>query len=139
MCLSVAVELVGLDRDAVTSLVATLGSADLLRIEVSPKRWFGSKTPYLLPSEDGGCACSLLSDDADWNAPAWAMEAHLRPKLAATLTAIGQAITCPMVLEALWAGDSPSETVDLDLEVLSDLAARSQLGTKTRYRVAAHT
>lgn len=137
MCLSVSVELVGLDREAVTSLVANLGSADLLLTEVTPKRWLGSKIPYVVLSEGGGCACSLLSEDADWNAPRWAMEPHFLPRLAATITALGDATVCPMVLEARWAGVSSTETIELELDALSDLAARGQLGTKTRYRVAA--
>ena len=138
MCLCVTVELVGLDREAVVSAVDTASqTADVLQVDVTPKRLFGPKTPYLFVTEGGGCACSLLRDDADWEAPTWAMEAHLLRRLAATITALGQSADAPLVFEALWLGDEAEETVELGLEELASLAAASRLGTRTRYVVSA--
>jgi hypothetical protein len=135
MCLSVTVEFVGIERNAVHALIADLPSADLLHVELVPKRWFGSSVPCVGVSEGGGCACSLLTDAADWNAPTWSMESSLLPKLAHTVRVLGRLAAGPMVLEARWSGDSSSSSVTLSLEELSTLAEQGQLGTHTRYIV----
>lgn len=65
----------------------------------------------------------------------WSMTAEGSRRLAATLEAFGRAAGRPIVVEALWQGDPVKETVRLPLLRLTDLAARSQLGTATSYQV----
>jgi len=36
-------------------------------------------------SRDGGCSCSMMADNADWNAPEWALEPETLEGLASAL------------------------------------------------------
>jgi len=59
-----------------------------LRIDVDhPSRWFWARRSPVRAtiSEQGGCACSLLGDDADWGAATWAMRPEVLERLAKTL------------------------------------------------------
>jgi hypothetical protein len=134
MCLFVTIKFDGLDRSQVTELVSNLLPEVKLEIRVPRKRWFGRDELYLSLSEDGGCACGFLTDDADWNAATWAMEPNIRPKLAATIRAIGKAVSCSMTFEAIWGG-KVTQTLEVELEQLAQLAENSRLGTTTRYNV----
>ena len=129
------VELVGLDREAVLSVVESESLEFPLCVDVTRERRFRSRAPYVFLSDGGGCACGMLTDEADWDAPTWDMDRDLAGQLAETITMLGEAAGCDMSLQALWAGDSPTSTVEIDLHALSDLAARSLLGTRTRYLV----
>jgi hypothetical protein len=41
-------------------------------------------------SREGGCSCSLMSDDADWNRPVWDFEPEILEPLAKALQTLGE-------------------------------------------------
>jgi hypothetical protein len=86
-------------------------------------------------SEDGTCACSLLSDDADWNADFWSMRPEIREALARTLEVLTRQGPAHVTVQALWVGEAAREEVSISVKELMALAAAGQLGTRRRYRV----
>jgi hypothetical protein len=79
----------------------------------------------------------LLSDEASWDAPAWAMVPELLPSFAAAIRILGQELPQGFVLRATWEGSEVRHEKVLDAEALADLALASQLNEFTRYRVPA--
>src|SRR3954469_20940808 len=58
-------------------------------VEHPPKSpWAREAAARATISERGGCACSLLSDDADWNAKFWAMRPEVLNRLAQTFQSL---------------------------------------------------
>ena len=99
---------------------------------------FGRGNPRLSISEAGeGCACSMLTDGADWNAPAWDIRPALLPHLANALALISGRAPNGFILEALWAGDKPQESHESSLEELMNIVRANRIGTKARYIVRA--
>ena len=95
--------------------------------------WARDRDAKLLISKDGGCACSMLSEDADWDAEVWAMKAGLLEQLARTLSALAEHGPKGMAVEALWQGEKPERRENVTAEELAALARNSRLGTHTRY------
>src|SRR5438105_1009161 len=85
--------------------------------------------------ERDGCACSLLTDDADWDAPFWSMRPEVLEPLARTLEAVGAAVPEGLMVAALWDGDVPGQEQVLSLHELAAIARAGRLGTRTRYRI----
>jgi hypothetical protein len=90
-------------------------------------------------SEEGGCGCSLLSDDADWNATFWAMRPEVLDQLAQTPPILVDEGPRHLTIEDLWIGDTPRETVKLTSAEFIRLVQASPLGTRTRYELAAES
>jgi hypothetical protein len=86
-------------------------------------------------SEDATCACSLLSDDADWNAESWAMRPEAREALARTIEVPTRQGPSHLTIQAIWIGDISQEEVSVNPKELVALAAAGRLGTRTRYLV----
>lgn len=82
-----------------------------------------------------GCACSLLSDDADWNADSWAMRPEILDRLAETIRVLVEEGPARLTIEALWIGEAPQQTTETTAAELVTLARSSRLGTRTRYEV----
>jgi hypothetical protein len=97
------------------------------------KRWW--RTTNELDISDDGCACSLLTDDADWNAATWDMLEDARLRLARTVEALGNRFPRGFTLEALWIGETPDETRIVTADELAQFVRANALGTKTRYEV----
>ena len=87
-------------------------------------------------SEDGTCSCSLLTDDADWNAEYWDLLPKLRGPLAETVRRVGGRMPEGFTLEALWAGDSYTSECECRLKDLVDAISNNRLGTHVRYTVS---
>ena len=107
-----------------------------LRVVVAPPSWWPwarDRPARATISEDGGCACSLLTDDGDWNAAAWDMRKDVLNSLAKTLEILSTVGPKEMVIEALWDGDDVRETVHVSPKAMSEIARVSGLGTHTRY------
>ena len=110
-----------------------------LRVEIEhPPRWpWAREAPArVVLSENGGCACSLLSDQADWNADAWAMRPEVLEQLARTLQILVEEGPPNLAVEALWVGETPRETIAVTAAELVTLARLSGLGTRTRYELS---
>jgi hypothetical protein len=105
------------------------------------RRWaiFGSKMvgPRLSLPEQLDNEHHLLGDDAEWDAPAWAMEPALLPRFAATMRILGECLPQGFTLRATWVGSEVREERELDAGELANLVLASGLNEFTRYRVPA--
>jgi len=100
--------------------------------------FFGRGNPRLSISDVGeGCACSMLTDEADWNALTWDIQPELLGNLALTLLFISERAPNGYIFEALWAGDKPEKNLEVSLNELLDIVQKNQIGTKARYIVRA--
>lgn len=86
-----------------------------------------------LPDADGGR--DLLTDDAEWDAPSWAMEPDLLPRLAATIHVLDEHLPQGFAFRATWVGSTMRHERQVTVEELADLVLGSQLNEFTRYRV----
>ena len=100
------------------------------------KSFFGRRNARFNISETGeGCACSMLTDDADWNAEFWDLQSALLPHTANLLSLINECVPSGFVFEALWAGDKPAETLTVSFDELRDSVLKNQIKTKAKYVV----
>lgn len=96
--------------------------------------FFGRGNPRLSICEAGeGCACSMLTDDGDWNDPTWDIQPGLLLHLANALEFISEQAPNGFILEALWAGDKPEENLEVSPEEVLDIVRANRIGTKARY------
>lgn len=139
MCLILTVTVRQADRAAIDTVARQFGHGTLhIEIEHPPRwRWAQAGPLRAFISERGGCACSVLTDDADWNAEAWAMRPEILEPLAATIEHLIHAVPDGLTIEALWAGDAPKATVTMGAEEFASLVRTSRIGTKIRYEVRA--
>jgi len=73
-------------------------------------------------SFDGGCACSLLDDEADWDAPNWIFDPSVLEGLACVLKLLHDEAG-GFTFQALWIGDKPQTQAHVTLrELLADVA-----------------
>ena len=110
-----------------------------LRVELEHSlrcRWARDRPARAVISEDGGCACSLLSDQADWNADVWSMRPDILDRLGRTLQVLADNGPATLSVEALWVGEVPRETITVTAAELAVLARSSRLGTRTRYELS---
>ena len=136
MCLEIAVTapsgtLVALER------IAALRDFEGLRLTMEPPHPLHGRCPDRVKgtiSGEGGCACNLLADDADWDAPVWAMRPEVLSPLARILEAVGSATSEEWSVQAVWIGMTPQEQRVSVAELVAIVDA-SQLGTLTRYTV----
>lgn len=137
MCLSIWIEAAAPDRD---SLVTAANSASQFGLQVdvrdiSPWPWARTGPVRATVTEDGGCACGMLSDDADWNAETWAMRADMIEPLAQTLEELLRLGPRRITVAALWAGDRPQQELNVTPADLTRIIRTTGLGTKRRYVV----
>ena len=98
--------------------------------------FFGRGNTRFNISEIGqGCACSMLTDNADWNDEFWDFQISLLPPTAKLLADICERVPNGFTVEALWAGDKPEETLTVSLAELSNLVLKNQIKTKAKYVV----
>ena len=86
-------------------------------------------------SEDGGCGCSLLAEDADWEAPAWQLRAEVCDALAGMVLALAERLPGGFTLQALWAGDAAGSVAHVSAAELAERARSNALANFTRYVV----
>jgi hypothetical protein len=89
----------------------------------------------LFEAAHGSCGCSLLSDDADWDAENWAMRQEVLDGLGQMIVAVAEHGPRPLSLAALWNGDQPTGNRLVTTKELSDLARTSRLGTHIQYEL----
>lgn len=86
-------------------------------------------------SLDGGCACSTLADDADWNDEHWEMDPQALVLMANTVERIAEHVPDGFTFEALWVGDKPKEKLTVTLKEMVTIIRAGQIGTRTSYEV----
>jgi hypothetical protein len=137
MCLTLTVQAPEDARPSLEAVARSLPPGALpLQVAVT-RQWPWSRTALVRGSisEEGGCACSLLANDADWDGPFWSMRPEVLEPLAQTLEAVGAAMWEGFTAAARWVGDSPRHEQVLSLAELVAIARAGRLGTRTRYRV----
>ena len=98
--------------------------------------FFGRGNARFNISEAGeGCACSMLTDNADWNDEFWDLQPAVLPHTANLLCLINERVPNGFIFEALWAGDAPSETLQVSFAELQSLVLKNQIKTKAKYVV----
>lgn len=101
-----------------------------LRVEKLNKPYKGA----LYFSRDGGCSCSLLSDNADWNEPVWELEPEVLEPLAKALQVLGDEAG-GFTFQAIWIGDSAETANESTLsEVLQEIR-NNKIRNKHIYKV----
>jgi len=128
MCMIVTVKVVGADRDALRPL------ADRLDGPIAP---FGV-------DEDGAAGehglaahgCDLLAEDADWDAPTWAMTPEAIDELALAWRAVFAEAPDVVTVAAIWSDDAVRAEAALTRNEFLDLSATGRIGTHTRYTIA---
>ena len=136
MCLILTVRVPATQQPALVAAAQSLGPGTLhVTVSHAPHwPWARPRDAEATVSEAGACACSLLADDADWNAPTWSMRPEIRTQLARTLESLAHVPGA--VVEALWVGDRPDREDAVTPAGLAALAEAGILGTRTRYVVS---
>ena len=76
-------------------------------------------------SVDGGCSCSLMAEDADWNEPTWKLQPSVLERLAAAIQLLADEANS-FSFQALWAGDRPKSESRVSVrELLRDVRANA--------------
>ena len=136
MCLVISVELFGVPkRDPQLFTAQQRANTIDLRFE-GMTGLFSRGNPRLSLSEKGeGCACSMLTDDADWNAATWDMRGDVVVAVADTLMTIPR--RNGFAFEALWIGDRPKTDQRVSIDDLANRVRANRVGNKVRYVVVA--
>ena len=77
----------------------------------------------------------VLSEEAEWDAPAWAMRPEVLPPLADAVRVLGEQLAQGFAFRATWVGSEVREERILSAHELADLILVSQLNEFTVYRV----
>ena len=139
MCLTITIELPMMSKDKARRLAGQNRPSGNVGLRFEDRASLaGRGNPRLSLSEAGeGCACSMLADDADWDAPAWDIRPAVLPSLANTIRFISERAPNGFILEALWAGDKAGENLELSLDELLNLVRANRIGARARYNVRA--
>ena len=136
MCLELTLHLRAMRHTDAKSLERACSAGDCLAVRVrKPGLFTQSETVTALVGEDGTCACSLLADDAEWDAPTWQMRPEVLPKLAVTLACVADHAPDGFILDVLWAGERVKEEALMSPDELCALARSGQLAQRTRYHI----
>ena len=119
MCLGITVRSDGIDGKT---------SAQLARAHpLFHRPWFSSAL-YVH-------GCELLTEDADWDAPAWVMTEHGRQQLADALRSLFREYAGEVAVEALWEGEEATTHETVSREQLIVKVTENEIRTKKRYLV----
>ena len=111
MCLTISVELTKMTKHDAESLAAAQRASSKLELHYEgTTEVFGRGNSRFSIFEVGeGCACSMLTDNADWNAVTWEFQPTLLSDLASTLAFISERAPNGFAVEAVWIGESPGK------------------------------
>jgi hypothetical protein len=129
VCLTISAEIRGADEQRLKDIIRGWPESGLA-FGAEGKGVLGRHQPRLAFH-----ACDLLSDDADWNAPSWAMTPESIVVLADLWGRLFERVSGEVVAQALWDGDRPEVEQTLSRAAFMDVVAQGALGTKTRYLV----
>ena len=137
MCLSICVYSDKLDDKIARSIADSFQTEAKLEVEVWPPKKWRKKTPlHLSITEEGGCACSLLTDEAGWDEETWDIRPEIRPRLALIIEQLRNALPDGFTIEAMWEGDEAEHDVALTINELSVIVKNNKIRTRVRYTVA---
>jgi len=102
------------------------------------RNWRGKPKGKFTISNDGEgcCACSMLTDDADWDDKYWDIKREDLIGLAFTVKKISG--LCPEGFEfaALWAGDKIEKTKLISIQDFVKIIESNKIENKTQYKIA---
>ena len=133
MCLVVRIELHGVEPSTGAEIAEYSSSHHDLSVKLTRPSKVAS---FSIAEYPEGCACSLLADDADWNAPAWSFRPEVLPKIANVVRTLLSRARGQVVFEALWIGDDVSRTETVTSQQLLSTIEADRVATKTRYVIA---
>ena len=97
-------------------------------------RWpWARQKPAIVYISAGGCACSLLSDDADSDDEYWALEPKAAEQLGTGLEIFALHGPGRVSFQALWLGERVDRDVTIDPAALAALIRAKGTGVKVRY------
>ncbi len=103
---------------------------------ISTDNWLRKPTGVVFLFEEGeGCACSMLTDEADWGQPYWDIRPEVLPLIANTVERLASSLKEPFVFGALWAGDRPEQSTAVTAAELAELIRAGTIRQKTKYNV----
>jgi len=137
MCLTLSVE-VSQQRHEAALIASRYNSINLdINLAGTTSSLGRGISRFSIAEKDEGCACSMLTDNADWNAPTWDIRVEVLPDLALALLFISELASGSFNCQAIWSGEKPVRDVKVSLNELLALVQKNQIGTRTRYIVAA--
>lgn len=137
MCLTVRFHAAATAQSALEAAVRSLPPTALrFSLEVFPGwRWIKPRFVRGTIYGEGACPCSLLAEDADWDAPYWSMRPVVLEPLAQTLEAVSTAAPQGFRFAAVWEGTVHRKEEIVSVAGLLTRVRASRLGTETCYRV----
>lgn len=91
---------------------------------------------WLSLSELGqGCACSMLSDDTDFQAHTWKLKANIIDKMSTAAQAIMKQVPSGFAFRAVWAGESIQFKGKVSLSDFRQLINDNHLKRNSEYEV----
>ena len=137
MCLEIRVEVPDSERSSLEAAANAASSSGLVVTLAHAPRWpwARQRKARAYVSDGTACACSLLTDQADWNAEVWDMRPEVLEPLARCLATLAEQSQARLTVQAAWVGEEALHEVQLGPTEFADLARTSRLGTRTRYVV----
>ena len=138
MCLILSIETSAESRGVLERLAGSMMTDGLLLRVDRPSRWPWAKQGPVRAwiFEEGGCACSMLTDHAHWGDPTWNMRPEMLEPLAQTLETLGSAISQGFTFAPLWAGDHAFAEHVVSVKEIAALVRDGRLGTRSCYRIS---
>jgi hypothetical protein len=118
---------------AIPAIEKRVGADRLSKISLSVKKVRGA----FHFSDDGGCSCGFLSEEADLNEPMWALRPELLERLAVAPQLLGKE-AAGFTFEALWAGDHAVTKAEISLSELLQEIRSNRIRNKHTYLVGIH-
>jgi len=108
MCLIITVTAPADEQERLQSAAQKIAAIGLRVQTTHQPRWrWGRAVPVrAVISDEVGCACGFLDDDADWDAATWAMQSNAAERLAQAIEIVAADGPSEFSLEALWVGDN---------------------------------
>ena len=129
MCLYLMVT-PGLGKKECREFATWLSNNSPLQVDVG--RGKNARTLHL--SLDSGCACSMLTESADWNAKVWLFRDEILPQVTDTISTFASKHKSEFILEAMWDGDKSEgeETITVDelIKVIESNQVRNKLTSR---------
>jgi hypothetical protein len=97
--------------------------------------WTAKRAARATISDGSGCACSLLSDEATWEAETWSLRPEIRGALADFLRALAERVPLGTVVSAIWVGERARGNLPVTPAALAELVRQGRLGTHTSYTI----
>jgi len=137
MCLLLVIDAPASARPQLEDVGRSLSAGGLQLHVQHPSRWSWGRSERVraMVSESGNCACSLLTDAADWEAEYWSLRSDVLPSLAEVLEAISEHGVEEFTIEARWSGDSVGREQQVSTPEMLARIREGRLGTRTRYTV----